>query len=176
MDNYLVDENFWKAKMTGTMIAYYIICKRKLWLFANNITMEKFSDLVDIGRLISETTFKREKEKEVLIGETVKIDFLKFGDEIIVHEVKKSRKLEEAHIWQVKFYIYSLQKLGIKCHSGVIHYPKLMRKVDVDFSENDYIRIETIHQEISDLLKQSLPPPIKKAYCAKCAYYSFCYL
>lgn len=163
-------------KITGTMVAYFVICKRKLWLFANNITMEKYSDLVDIGRLISETSFSREKEKEVLIGDTIKIDFIRIGDEIIVHEVKKSKKLEEAHIWQVKFYIYSLQNLGINCHSGVIHYPKLMRKVDVNFEDDDRIVIENFSNEIRALLRKPLPPSIKKGYCKKCAYYSFCYL
>lgn len=168
--------DFSEFKITGTMVAYYIVCKRKLWLFANNITMEKYSDLVDIGRLISETSFKREKEKEVLIGDTIKIDFIKIGNEVVVHEVKKSKKLEEAHIWQVKFYIYSLQNLGVNCHSGVIHYPKLMRKVDANFDDNDRITIENFANEIRSLLREPVPSPIKKGYCKKCAYYSFCYL
>jgi len=172
----MFDEYFIESKITGTKIAYYFVCKRKLWLFSNNITMEKFSDLVDIGKLISETTFKREKEKEILIGDTIKIDFLKIGDEIVVHEVKKSRKLEEAHIWQVKFYIYTLQKLGVKCNSGIIHYPKLMRKIDVKFDNCDIEKIEIIRQEIIELLKMNIPQPIKKSYCNKCAYYSFCFL
>lgn len=164
------------AKITGTMIAYYIVCKRKLWLFANHITMEKESDLVDIGRLISETSFKREKHKEMLIGDTLKVDFLKIGDSIIVHEVKKSRKLEDAHIWQVKFYIYSMAKMGVQCSSGVIHYPKLMRKIDVNFTDDDRVQIERFNNEIQSLLKGQLPEPIKKGYCKKCAYYNFCYL
>lgn len=172
----MFDEGFLRAKLSGTMMAYYIVCKRKLWLFANHITMEKESDLVEIGKLISETTFKREKNKEMLIGDTLKIDFLKIGDRIVVHEVKKSRKLEEAHIWQVKFYIYSLKSLGVQCDSGVIHYPKLMRKIDVEFTDEDCKKIEKISQEINILLNGQLPPLIKKAYCKKCAYYNFCYL
>lgn len=170
------DDNFQRAKITGTMIAYYIVCKRKLWLFANHITMEKYSDLVDIGRLISETTFKREKDKEIMIGDTLKVDFLKLGDSIVVHEVKKSRKLEDAHIWQVKFYVYYLKNLGINCSSGVIHYPKLMRKIDVNFTEDDKHKIENFHLEINSLLNMKIPQPIKRGYCKNCAYYTFCYL
>ncbi len=163
------------SKITGTQVAYYIVCKRKLWLFSNKIEMEKFSDYVEIGKLISVGSFKREKHKELLIGDTLKIDFLKIGDEIIVHEVKKSKKLEEAHIWQVKFYIYSLKKLGINCKSGVIHYPKLFRKIDVQLNKEDEKIIENIKREKKKLLSGNLPPVINAPYCKKCAYYTFCY-
>ncbi len=165
-----------ESKITGTQIAYYIVCKRKLWLFSHQIEMEKYSDYVAIGKLISEESFKREKFKEVAIGDTLKIDFLKIGDEIIVHEVKKSKKLEDAHIWQVKFYIYSLKKLGVRCSSGVIHYPKLMRKLEVKLSNEDIEMIEKIIKDLKTILKGNVPPPIKVPYCKKCAYYQFCYL
>lgn len=172
----LFSETLAQSKITGTKIAYLIVCKRKFWLFSNNISMEKFSDLVDIGRLISETSFKREKDKEVFIGDALKIDFLKFGDQVIVHEVKKSRKLEEAHIWQVKFYIYSLKKLGANCSSGVIHYPKLMRKLEVKFSEKDSEKIERLLEEAKEILKGKVPPVLNAPFCKKCAYHSFCYV
>lgn len=165
-----------ESRITGTQIAYYIVCKRKLWLFSHQIEMEKYSDYVSIGKLISEESFKREKFKEIAIGETLKIDFLKIGDEIVVHEVKKSRKLEDAHIWQVKYYIYSLKKIGVKCRYGVIHYPKLMRKIEVKFSDQDLETIEKITKDLRALLKGDVPPPKKVPYCGKCAYYQFCYV
>lgn len=166
-----------ESKITGTQVAYYIACERKLWLFTHHIEMEKFSDFVLIGKLIAEETFKREKLKEVAIGETIKIDFLRIDDEVIVHEVKKSRKLEEAHIWQVKFYIYSLRKLGLKSDKGVIHYPKLMKKLEVEFSREDEKEIEEILEKIKEIKNFDIPPPvISKPYCKKCAYYEFCYI
>lgn len=165
-----------ESKITGTQIAYYIVCKRKLWLFSNQIAMEKYSDYVSIGKLISEESFKRERFKEIAVGETLKIDFIKVGDEIIVHEVKKSRKLEDAHIWQVKFYIYSLRKMGVNCNSGVIHYPKLMRKIDVKFNSGDQQKIEMITGDLKNLLKGKIPGPVRLSYCAKCAYYQFCFV
>lgn len=165
-----------ESKITGTQIAYYIVCKRKLWLFSHQIEMEKYSDYVSIGKLISEESFKRERFKEISIGETLKIDFIKIGEEIVVHEVKKSKKLEDAHIWQVKFYIYSLRKIGVNCNTGVIHYPKLMRKIEVKFSPEDLQKIEMIIYNLKYLLKGNIPPPIKLSYCKKCAYYQFCYV
>ncbi|MCM8807893.1 MAG: CRISPR-associated protein Cas4, partial [Candidatus Omnitrophica bacterium] len=43
-----------ESKITGTQVAYYIVCKRKLWLFSHQIEMEEFSDYVLIGKIISE--------------------------------------------------------------------------------------------------------------------------
>ncbi len=169
------DKDLIDSKITGTQVAYYIVCKRKLWLFTHHIEMEKFSDYVALGKLLSETSFKREKPKEIAIGDTLKIDFLKIGNEVIVHEVKKSKKLEEAHIWQVKFYIYKLQEKGIKCNNGVIHYPKLMRKIEVDFKKEDREKIQLAEKEIHAIKMQKNPPEfINKPYCRKCAYFDFC--
>jgi CRISPR/Cas system-associated exonuclease Cas4 (RecB family) len=37
-------------RITGTKIAYYFLCKRKLWLFSHNITFEQESEDVKIGK------------------------------------------------------------------------------------------------------------------------------
>jgi len=162
--------------ITGTEVAYYIVCKRKLWLFSHGIELERFSDFVEIGKVISETYFKREKFKEIEM-QSFKIDFIKIGSEIIVNEVKKSKKLEEAHIWQTKFYIYQLQKLGIECKKGIIHYPKLLKKIDVELTESDKIKIEEALGKIEEIEKLEKPPDvINKPYCKNCAYYQFCYI
>lgn len=168
--------DFLESKITGTQVAYFNICKRKLWLFSNFIEMEKESDLVGIGKIISQESFKREKFKEILL-EDIKIDFLKVGDEIIINEVKKSKKLEDAHIWQVKYYIYKLKKMGLNCNKGVIRYPKLMRKVDVMLEEEDLKKIENSIFEIQKVIAQKAPPEtVKKTYCKRCAYYEFCFI
>ena len=162
--------------ITGTEVAYYIVCKRKLWLFSHGIELERFSDFVEIGKVISETYFKREKFKEIEM-QSFKIDFIKIGSEIIVNEVKKSKKLEEAHIWQTKFYIYQLKKLGIECKKGIIHYPKLLKKIDVELTESDKIKIEEALGKIEKIEKLEKPPDvINKPYCKNCAYYQFCYI
>jgi CRISPR-associated exonuclease Cas4 len=170
-NDYKIDE----ASIRGIEVAYYIICKRKLWLFSFGINFEKFSDYVEMGKIISESFFKKERLKEIEIGSS-KIDFIKVGDEIIVNEVKKSKKLEEAHIWQTKFYIYTLQKLGINSQRGVIHYPKLLRKIDVELSEDDKVKITEALSRIREIKILAEPPGVvEKGYCKKCAYYEFCF-
>ena len=104
--------------MTGTQIAYYFLCHRKLWLFMRNIDMEQTSDTVAMGKFISESTYEREKH-EVQISDEDDQVVLDFYDDKTktIHEVKKSDKMEDTHIWQVKFYIYVLEKKGM---TGVI--------------------------------------------------------
>jgi len=125
--------------------------------------------------MLHEARFKRERHKE-LAFDTVKIDFLRFGDQVYVHEIKKSRKFEEAHVWQLKYYIYYLQCRGINCSAGVIHYPTSMRKVNVEFGAEDGARLAQALEEIREVLKRPDPPPKgTKKVCARCAYFDFCF-
>ena len=112
--------------VTGVMVYYYFVCKKKLWYFINNITMEQESELVGIGKLIDETSYRREK-KHILIDENISVDFLK--DWKVVHEVKKSRKIEEASEWQLKYYIWLLKEKGISVEKGILDYPLLRKKI-----------------------------------------------
>lgn len=165
-----------EEKITGTQVAYYIVCKRKLWLFSHQIQMEEFSDYVIIGKIISEESFKRERYKEVNI-ENLKIDYIKVGNEIIVNEVKKSRKLEESHIWQVKYYIYRLRNLGLNCSYGIIHYPKIFKKIDVEYKEDDTKRIQEALLKIKEIINmEKIPEVINKPYCRRCSYFELCYI
>ena len=81
---------------SGTQVNYYIICKTKLWLFSHFVTMEHSSDLVSYGKLVHETSY-REKKKEIVIDGRIAIDFIQKGDTLILHEVKKAKKMEKAH-------------------------------------------------------------------------------
>lgn len=89
-------------QITGTHFNYYLVCHRKLWLFANGINMEHNSDLVYDGKLIHEDSYPLRPERyEELEVDGVKIDFYDAKNKI-VHEIKRSDKVEEAHEWQVK--------------------------------------------------------------------------
>lgn len=80
-------------QVTGTHVNYYFVCMRKLWLFANSIQMEHTSELVDMGRLIHETSYQRRSSayEEVEIG-GIKIDYFDAKNKLI-HEVKKPHNM-----------------------------------------------------------------------------------
>lgn len=164
--------------MTGTQIAYYFLCHRKLWLFVRNIDMEQTSDTVAMGKFISESTYERD-EHEIHISDDVDDIVLDFydGKTKIIHEVKKSDKMEETHIWQVKFYISVLERKGIDGVTGELDYPKLRQKVKVELTDDDRKKLIDIRDSIKKIIDQEIPPGlIDKPFCKQCAYYDLCYI
>ena len=90
-------------QITGTHIAYLHTCHRKLWLFANGIQMEHTSQIVAEGKLIADTTYlDRARKYTELEMDGIKIDYYDAKNKVI-HEVKKSDKVEHAHFAQVKY-------------------------------------------------------------------------
>ena len=157
--------------ITGVKIAYYYICHTKLWLFSHNITMEKESELVELGKLIHEKSYAG--HREVQIGD-ISIDFIRKGDKIEVHDIKKSKKMEKAHRRQVLYYLYYLKKRGVQAE-GVIDYPKLRRRERVLLTPEDEVIMEEILKDIRRIVDGPMPKPRRKSICKKCAYYEFCF-
>jgi len=156
---------------TGVQVNYYFICHRKLWLFSHNIGMERENEAVKIGKLLHEESY-RGMEKDVLL-DRISFDFIERKGKIIIHEVKKSRKMEKAHHYQLLYYIYSLKRRGVEA-DGVINYP-LMKKVEKVRLENEE-EIEAILDSIKSIVSMPSPPPAeRKKYCKRCAYYEFCW-
>jgi CRISPR-associated exonuclease Cas4 len=159
--------------ITGTQINYYYVCQRKLWLFSHQINMEHTSELVELGKLIHEESYKREK-KEIQIG-SIKIDFI--GSNGVIHEVKKTPSVEKAHIWQLKYYLYYLAKLGVKNVRGMLNYPKLKKTLDINLEADDYEKIEELIVSINEIIAQEeIPAVINKKICRKCSYHDLCYI
>lgn len=163
-------------QITGTHLNYFILCKRKLWLFANGISMEHTSDLVYEGKLIHENSYSQRSERyEELEIDGIKIDYYDTKNKVI-HEIKKSDKVSSAHEWQLKYYIYVLEKNGLEGVSGVLEYPVLRKKEQIVLSDPDRERIEEIRQEIKVLIEQEIPPlAVKSGVCTNCSYFDFCF-
>jgi len=163
------------------------ICKREMWLHYHAIRMEHTSEVVYEGKLIGEESypFRAEKNEELEITLplenekvvlTAKIDFFdaKRG---VVHETKKSAAKEWAHVAQVQFYLYLLQKNGVEVSHGVIEYPKLRQTERVTLGEEDVIRIEANIEKIREILEQEqCPPKLPISKCKACSYFEFCWV
>lgn len=160
----------------GLQINYYFICKRKLWLYSHHIEMESQSDVINIGKFLHETSYMR--DDEIQIDNTISIDFIrKKEDSYEIHEVKKSDKMEEAHKYQLLYYMYYLkEQKNFKNLIGIINYPSI-RKTEKIFltSENERKLLEIIN-DINHIIKSSLLQPKKTKKCYKCAYYDFCFI
>lgn len=163
--------------INATLINLYHICKRELWLHANGIRMEHTSDTVAEGKLIGETTYPQRAEKytEIEIGGS-KIDFYDAKNKII-HEIKKSDKTEEAHEWQVKYYIWLLQQNGIEGATGILEYPKLRQTTTVTLTSLDEVYLQKVSEQIKAIVEGEVcPPVINSKICKTCSYYDFCYI
>lgn len=156
------------------MVYYYHVCQRKLWYFAHKLEMESDNEAVLIGKTLDESSYQR-VERHINIDNVINIDFIK--EKSIVHEVKKSRKIEEASIWQVKYYLYYLKQLGLKELHGQIDYPLLRQTITVNLSDDDERMIVLMIDAIQKIRNFEYPPLIKKTrICRKCAYYDLCYI
>jgi CRISPR-associated exonuclease Cas4 len=162
--------------ITGTHLNYYLICRRKLWLFANGIHMEQTSDLVYDGKIIHANSYPQRATKYRDIEmDGIKIDFYD-PDARVIHEAKKSRREHDSHLWQLKYYIYRLEKAGVEGVKGILEYPEERQTEEVWLSIPDREYIEEIEKEIKGIIAtEECPPFLDQAKCKKCSYYDFCF-
>ncbi|EGY80086.1 CRISPR-associated protein Cas4 [Peptoniphilus indolicus] len=161
-------------KVTGLMVYYYHVCERKLWYFAHDLNMEHNSEIVGMGKLLDETSYSRET-KHILIDESINIDFIQ--DWKIVHEVKKSKIVEEASIWQTKYYMMILKDNGLEVEKGIIDFPLLRSREIVELREEDIIYLREVIEKISSIINcKEVPNLVEKKICKKCSYYEYCYI
>lgn len=159
-------------KITGVMVYYYFVCKRKLWLFHHGISMEDENENVQIGKFIDENTYSGER-KHILINGEINIDFIKSAG--VIHEIKKSRRIEEASVWQVKYYLYYLKKYGIRDIKAKIDYPLLKQVVEVELTKEDEKKMDNVLKEMDEILKmEDMPAGIHNKICKKCAFFDLC--
>lgn len=163
------------ALFTGTQVAYYIICPTKLWLFSHFLTRERESELVLLGSLLQEESYSQVK-KDIMIDQKISIDFIKRGDKIILHEIKKSPKLEKAHEYQMLYYLFYLKNYKNVKAEGVINYPKNRRTKRIILTKEREEEIKELLNKIREItLLKNPPKPVYKTYCRKCSYFEFCF-
>ena len=162
--------------VTGTHFNYYQVCKRKLWLFANGIQMEHTSDLVYEGKFIHEDSYAQRSSKyEEVELDGIKVDYYDTKNRII-HEIKKSNKIEEAHEWQLKYYIYIFEKNGIAGVTGILEYPTLRKTQQIELTDIDREEILATEDKIKKIINlETCPEEKKRGICKNCSYYDFCF-
>ncbi len=161
-------------KITGLMVYYYFVCKRKLWYFANNIGMEQNNEDVAMGKLIDENSYIRDN-KHLNIDGTISIDFIHSSN--CIHEIKKSKSVEDAGVWQVKYYLYYLEERGADINEAVIDYPLLKQRNKITLTDDDREVLNNVIKEITEIIKSDVVPKLEsKGICKKCAYYELCFV
>jgi len=159
---------------SATLIWYYYICPREVWLMSRQLTPWQDNPFIEIGRLISEESYKREK-KEIHI-ENMVIDLLKIDEEnIVICEIKKSSRFEKSAKMQLAYYLLRLKQLGISA-TGQLLFPKERKKLTVILTKEIEDELISAQKEIKSIIQMEMPPPAKKIkYCSKCGYREFCW-
>lgn len=156
------------------MFYYYHVCQRKMWYFYYEISMEQNHENVLLGKLLDESSYDR-NDKHINIDNVINIDYIK--SQHVLHEIKKSKKIEEASIMQVKYYLYYMAQRGVGNLTGKIDYPLLKQTREVFLEEEDTKYIEQTLEDIKCILEGEIPGHIeKRGICKKCAYYDLCYI
>lgn len=160
--------------VTGTLIWYYYICYREVWLMARHLVPDQDNANVDLGRFIQEQTYQREK-KEISIGH-IKLDILHNGkDGLVIGEVKKSSRFEASARMQLAYYLLELEKAGLKAR-GELRFPKEKRRETVELTGELKTEMDTAVRDILRIAYLDRPPePAKIKFCKNCAYAEFCW-
>jgi CRISPR-associated exonuclease Cas4 len=176
------------VRIGGMLVGYYVLCPRKAWLSMRGLWMEQESSAVALGRQIDESSYKREKKEILLTAEAPggapligKVDWARL-DEGTLHETKKSRSAEDAHRWQLRFYLWLLKLNGVTRSGdtpfrGRLNYPKLRRTDDVELRPKHEARLEEIVAGLRRVAGRETPPARidQRSFCKKCAFEELCY-
>ena len=140
-----------EMNITGTHFNYYQICKHE------------------------ESYPQRSAKYEEVEMDGIKVDYYDTLHKVI-HEIKKSDKVEVAHEWQLKYYMYVFEQNGIEGISGILEYPVLRKRDTVLLSDIDRETIVEMINEIKQVIESDFCPPLeRKRICRNCSYWDFCY-
>lgn len=106
----------------------------------------------------------------------IKVDYYDAKNKVI-HEIKKSNKVDKAHEWQLKYYMYVFEQHGIDGVKGILEYPLLRKTKEVILTDVDRDDIQVISKDIIKIISQDVcPSKVKKGICKNCSYFDFCYI
>lgn len=163
-------------KITGTLINYYIHCKRQCFLHGNRLNLEDNSETVKIGKAMHEEKAGASEYSEIAIDH-IKVDRL---TKEYLTEIKKSDADMEASKWQLLYYLKVLKGKGIvrKGKLEVVEKNRGDKKIMIlELTKESEQQLERYIYEIEMLLAGDIIPAcLDKPQCKKCAYYEYCYI
>jgi len=149
----------------------------------HGVECETESDAVRMGRFIHQSSYERE-EKEIDIDGTIVLDWFDAKNKI-VHEIKKSDTMEEAHQWQILYYLWYIKEKGLIIArsenedgiKGELNYPTLRTKKTIILTaEKEEQLTKTIFADIEKIkFLEYIPLPVEWKVCKFCSYCELCH-
>lgn len=170
----LSDDEFEALRTNGIKVNYWVICHRKVWLYAKGVRLEPLSDHVALGRLLHERAYPDLPRREVLLDDLIKVDLLEHSQKIF--EVKHSRKLVDAARLQVAYYLLYLKWLGAGELTGELRFPKERRREEVRLTPELEAQVMEALRDIQRIEQMPSPPQVEfMPICRVCAYCELCW-
>jgi len=165
--------SFNQELLNGTLVHYYVTCKREAWLYSRRIHANQYDENIAMGKALADI-----KEEQLHQFPFSNLKFDKIGKErghYLVTEYKKSLSNIEGAKMQLLFYMWQLKSsLKLKEINGKIVSGR--KVIAVRGNEQNMKMIEELILEISQFLEQPTPPPFKEIkFCKKCGYRDYCY-
>ena len=158
----------------GTLIWYYYICPREVWLISHQIQADQDDSNIMLGRFIDEMSYSREKKQLAIGGSKIDVFHMDNG-ELVIGEVKKSSKYRESARMQLAFYLSELEEKGIRA-TGELRFPQEKLREEVLLDEAMRAKLAQTSQDILRIVYLATPPAPKKiSFCRNCAYAEFCW-
>ena len=160
--------------ITGTLIHYYVTCKREAWLYSRKIHADQWDENILMGKALAEI-----KEEQLHDFPFSNLKFDKIGKErghYMVTEYKKSMSNPEGAKMQLLFYMWQLKtSLNLKVINGKVVSGRTTHFF-IEGNETNMKMMEKLIGEVSQFLEQSTPPPFKEIkFCKGCGYRDYCY-
>ena len=164
--------NFNKDLLNGTLIHYYVTCKREAWLYSRRIHADQWDENILMGKALAEI-----KEEQLHDFPFSNLKFDKIGKErghYVVTEYKKSMSNPNGAKMQLLFYMWQLKtSLKLKQINGKVISGRTV--IFVEGNEENMRMIEELMVEVSAFLSQAMPPPFKEIkFCKGCGYRDYC--
>jgi CRISPR-associated exonuclease Cas4 len=160
--------------VNGTLIWYYYICKREVWLMSRQLNPDERDENVEWGRFLHEWRYVREKKE--LSFSNVKLDVVGERDgKLLVAEMKKTSSFRKSATMQLLFYLWQMREAGVEA-VGELRFPEEKRRETVTLDESAVAELQQAVKEIRRMIAMPRPPkPEKIKFCGKCAYREFCW-
>ena len=163
-----------ELRVTGTMVWYYYVCKREVWLMAHQLEPDSEDDNLEYGRFLHQHAYQRQK-KEVSIGHAVFDLFRRDGEKLVIGEVKKSSKHVISARMQLLYYLRELKRMGIEA-TGELRIPEEKRVIQVSLDPESEKELERAERDILRIIYLEKPPKAEKIpFCRSCAYRELCW-
>ena len=163
-------------EINGTLVNYYVHCKRQCYLHGNRLNLEDNSEQVKIGKAIHEEKAEEKKDTEITV-DNIRLDRL---TKEYLTEIKKSDADVEASKWQLLYYLSVLKEKGV-IRKGRLEFVEKNKKENkvlyLELTEELEEQLRKYVREIEELLQsEKIPECVYAPKCKKCAYYEYCYI